>query len=155
MVRSRAYALFIVVFLAVVPAARQAAATLGGGVDSVESDRKGLAAVRSAAVDHSGYTIHEIRSDATTVREYLSPAGVVFGLAWSGLAHPDLSLLLGSYAKEYRGAMQQASPERGRRSLRLKTERIVVEKWGHMRDLRGRAYVPALLPAGVNADEIK
>jgi len=31
----------------------------------------------------------------------------------------------------------------------------VVETWGHMRAMRGRAYVPALVPAGVALDEIR
>jgi hypothetical protein len=31
----------------------------------------------------------------------------------------------------------------------------VVETGGHMRDLRGRAYLPSLLPPDVSADEIQ
>ena len=34
-------------------------------------------------------------------------------------------------------------------------DRVVVEKWGHMRNLQGRAYAPALLPPGVSSDEIR
>ena len=45
--------------------------------------------------------------------------------------------------------------EPGRRNQKVETNRIVVEKWGHMRNLQGRAYVPALIPAGVSIDEIK
>jgi hypothetical protein len=32
---------------------------------------------------------------------------------------------------------------------------VVVERWGHMRDLHGRAYLPALLPDGVTVDDLQ
>ena len=38
--------------------------------------------------------------------------------------------------------------------LQVKTDRVVVAKWGHMRKLQGRALVPALILPGVNLDEI-
>jgi hypothetical protein len=37
----------------------------------------------------------------------------------------------------------------------LKANNVVVEKWGHMRNLQGRAYAPALMPQGVSVDEIR
>jgi len=37
----------------------------------------------------------------------------------------------------------------------VRTDRVVVEKWGNMRNLQGRAYAPALIPPGVSIDEIK
>jgi hypothetical protein len=43
----------------------------------------------------------------------------------------------------------------GRRHVTVKTDGVVVEKWGHMRNLQGRAYAPALIPQGVSVDEIK
>ncbi len=103
----------------------------------------------------NGYTVEEIVSDAATVREYVSPSGVVFGIAWNGYVHPDLMLLLGSYWGEYSAARQKAARIPGRSRQRLATENIVVEKWGHMRNLQGRAYAPVLVPAGVRVDEIK
>jgi len=90
-----------------------------------------------------------------TVREYISASGVVFGVAWNGLIHPDLTQLLGSYAGEYQEVLQQTKRKAGRRSIRVTTGHIVVEKWGHIRNLQGRAYIPALIPQGVTVDEIK
>lgn len=130
-------------------------ATLGASVDSVESDRKAFSASRRASVDHDGYTVHEVDSDSTVVREYVSSSGVVFGIAWNGLIHPDLNQLLGSYVGEYQKALLQTPRKQGHRSIQLKTDRLVVEKWGHMRNLQGRAFDPALIPSGVNVDEIK
>ncbi len=136
-------------------AAHPALAALGESADSIASDRKSLSAERGAAITRDGYTIQTIRSEATTVREYISSAGVVFGIAWNGMSHPDLTQLLGAYFREFQDALRQTPHKPGRRHLQVKSNHIVVEKWGHMRNLQGRAYVPSLIPQGVNVDEIK
>jgi hypothetical protein len=142
--------------IAVLAAAQQAQAALGESVDSVASDRKALSAMQRATTTYNGYTVHEFASDATTVREYVSPSGIVFGIAWNGLTYPDLTPLLGSYASEYQNALQQTPRMPGvRRRSVVQADRVVVEKWGHMLDLRGRAYAPALIPPGVSIDEIR
>ena len=141
--------------LTVFTTSQQAKATLGESADSIESDRNILSAVRGSSTVVSTYTVHEVRSETTTVREYVSPSGVVFGIAWSGLTHPDLTSLLGSYTNEYKKALGQVQRQPGRRHVQVKTDRVVVEKWGRMRDLQGRAYVPSLIPQGVSVDEIK
>lgn len=135
--------------------ARRVQATLGEAADSVESDRTALSAVRQSTTSVDGYSIHEIRSEAVTVREYVSASGVVFAIVWKGLIRPDLKHLLGSYASEYEKALEQTPTQKGSRRLKVKTSRIIVEKWGHMRSLQGRAYVPALIPVGVSVDDIK
>ena len=123
--------------------------------DSVVSDETALVAKKVSKTVRNGYTVQELRSDSVTVREYIAPTGVVFAIAWNGLIHPDLTPLLGSYADEYETAMRHASREPGRRHRQVETNRVVVEKWGHMRNLQGRAYVPALIPSGMSVDEIK
>ena len=155
--KRRIFALPVCLVLAAVSfsTARLAQAALGESADSVESDRKALSAVRRATTARDAYTVQEIKSAATTVREYVSSSGVVFAVAWNGLSHPDLTPLLGSYAGVYREALRQTPRKPGRRHLQVKAERVVVEKWGHMRNLQGRAYVPALIPQGVSVDEIK
>ena len=147
--------LFLGVLAALLGVAQVAHAALGESADSVMSDRKTLSAVQGTAMVHNGYTIQEITSASVTVREYISPSGVVFGIAWNGLIHPDLTSLLGSYAGEYHQALQKTPRKLGRRYSQVKTDQIVVEKWGHMRNLRGRTYVPALIPQGVTVDEIR
>jgi hypothetical protein len=136
-------------------AAQRAQATLGESMNSIESDRKAFSAVRHTMLTRNGYTVQELKSDANVVREYIAPSGVVFAIAWNGLSHPDLTTLLGAYVGEYRQALQHASSQRGRRHLQMKANRVVVEKWGHMRNMQGRAYIPALIPSGVSIDEIK
>jgi hypothetical protein len=136
--------------------AEQAQAGLGESADSVASDREALSAVQRATTAHNGYTVHEFASDATVVREYVSPSGIVFGIAWNGLTYPDLAPLLGSYASEYQAALRQTPRRPGlRRYQAVKTDRIVVQKWGNTRNRQGRAYAPALIPRGVSIDEIK
>lgn len=130
-------------------------AAIGGSVDSIEADRSPLSAFRGREVSASAYTIHELVSDSGTVREFVSRAGIVFGIAWSGIANPDLSRLLGKYASEYRQAFLVAPRKHGQRHSEIRSDHLVVARWGHMRRLQGRAYDPALLPEGVNIDEIR
>ena len=155
--KRRIYALlFLGLSLAAFVSAQQTQAGLGESVESIAMDQSALSAVKHGTTARNGYSIHELTSDGTAVREYVSPSGIVFGIAWNGLAHPDLRPLLGSYAGEYEAALRQTPRKPGlRRHEALKTERVVVEKWGHMRNLQGRAYAPALIPPGVAIDEIK
>jgi Protein of unknown function (DUF2844) len=135
--------------------ATSARASLGGTADSVETDRRALSANRLPTAARTGYLVHEVEVGGTRVREYLSPAGVVFGVAWDGLAQPDLDTLLGPYAATWREADRLAPRSPGRRSRTVSAPHLVVEKWGHMRHLQGRAYDPDLLPPGLKADEIR
>ena len=134
---------------------QQAQAALGESTDSLTSDKKALMTVRSAKITSSNYTVHELQSATMTVREYVSSSGVIFGIAWNGLTHPDLTPLLGNYASEHRKAASHTKRQPGSRYAKIKSDNIVVEKWGHMRRLQGRAYIPALIPEGVSVDEIK
>jgi hypothetical protein len=136
-------------------AAAPARAALGEPASSIAEDRKALRAAARATVSRDGYSVEEMQSGGVTLREYVSPDGRVFAIAWDGLAHPDLKPLLGSYAGEYEAASAAAPRAPGRRSHRLRSDRLVVERWGHMRDRHGRAYAPALVPAGVELDAIR
>src|ERR1035437_3057014 len=100
--------------------------------------------ISSLYMSHTGYTVEMVVSDATTVREYVSSAGIVFGIAWDGYVNPDLTQLLGSFWGEYSSASKNSSRKFGRKHQQISTDNIVVEKWGHMRNLQGRAYVPSL-----------
>ena len=144
--------LFSAISLAVV---QETPAALGESADSVASDQRALSAGPGVTTVSPDYTVQEVTSDAVTVREYVSPSGIVFALAWNGLVRPDLTVLLGSYADEYETARSKTPRMPGRRNSRIETQRVVVETWGHMRDLHGRAYAPALVPQGVAIDEIK
>jgi hypothetical protein len=130
-------------------------ATLGQTADSIESDRIALSAVRGGTTAQNGYTVQEIDYGAAAVREYISASGIVFAVAWNGIRHPDLTALLGSYTGRYQQTLDNTPRRPGVRHLAVKADGVVVEKWGHVRDLRGRAYAPDLIPPGVTIDEIK
>ncbi len=149
------FLLFLALLASVLIAAQPCRAALGGTADSVESDRAALSAVHAATTVRNFYTVKEIDYGGTAVREYISSAGVVFAIAWNGIRHPDLTTLLGAYAGSYRQARQNAPRQPGMRHLSVKADGAVIEKWGHVRALQGRAYAPDLIPGGVTLDEIK
>ena len=130
-------------------------ATLGKPESSIENDRKHFKMNRKSASPQANYTIHTLEADGTTVREYVSMNGVVFGIAWNGLTHPDLTPLLGGYNPKYKELSIKNPRLQGKRSHQMKSDTLVVERWGHMRNLQGHAFDPSLIPAGVNPNEIK
>lgn len=165
-------ATFILSAVIVLQARGTATATLGGPSQSIAADQQAFGGqVRTLnpsqlstgeqaqqeqqrVPSNPAYSVEQISTPAgVTVNEYISQGGTVFAVSWRGPQPPDLSQLLGSYFAEYQSAA--ASPRRQRGYLRVQTETLVVETSGHMRDLRGRAYLPALLPSGVSADEIQ
>ncbi len=139
--------------LALAAAAAPARAALGESERSLERDRAALHMERRPAALKAGATVHELRGPTLSVREYVDAAGTVFAVAWSGIAPPDLSLLLGAYHGAYRAAAARTKAVRGPR--RVETPEIVVETWGHGRSRHGRAWVPALVPPGANVDDVE
>jgi hypothetical protein len=122
-------------------------AVLGQTVATVQSDRTRLHG-ELRAVARQGYSVQEITSpNRSVVREYVSPQGMVFGIAWQSPSMPDLSQLLGSYFPAFQ--KQAQSNSRTHRAFSMKTDQLVVESGGHMRAFQGRAYVPSLLPSGI------
>ena len=126
---------------------------LGGSTESVVTDQARLKAARMV-VSRSGYEVHEISSgDGTIVREYVSPAGQVFGVSWKGPAIPDLSQLLGSSFQEFKASVH---PTPGRRRVAVvRNNNLVVDSTGHTRAFSGRAYLKSMLPGGVTEEVVQ
>jgi len=91
----------------------------------------------------------------TVVNEYAAPGGKVFAVTWRGAMPPDLSQLLGSYYTNYQTGLAARQSGVHSRHVLLNNGGLVFEAAGHMRDLRGIAYLPALMPQGVSAGELK
>jgi uncharacterized protein DUF2844 len=128
-------------------------AALGEPERSVEDDRARLAGQSKRTV-MQGYTLHEITATGgRVIREYVSPAGTVFGVAWEGPTMPDLSQLLGSFYSQFQEA--SASSHRRRGPLYVNSGSLVVSSGGHMRAFRGFAYVTDLIPSSVSKDVIR
>jgi hypothetical protein len=130
-------------------------AALGGPVESVVADQVKFQAIRKTT-EMPEYTVHEIsRADGGLIREYVSRAGQVFGVSWSGSTIPDLSQILGSYGAEFRDTLRGQPKSLGRRPAAVHNADLVVETGGHMRAFQGRAYVNSMLPSGVSPGAVK
>lgn len=145
----------ILVFLAAAAAAPAARATLGEPASSVAADAARLAASRRPVEVRATHEVEELVSPARTVREYVSPAGVVFAVTWDGATPPDLETVLGAYARPVRRAVAARTAGPHGAPARIQAGGAVVETWGHMRAVHGRAYVPALVPPGVTPDALE
>jgi len=132
-----------------------AKATLGGDVSSIAADgarMKGNLEVKQSSL----YEVHQIQAaNRTVVREYISPAGVVFAVGWRSQFIPDMQQLLGAYFQQYsEGVKEQKAHYVGRRPLDLEMPGLVVQMGGHMRGFFGRAYIPEQVPAGVKVEDL-
>jgi hypothetical protein len=154
----------MVVVLFLTFASTPAWAVLGEYANSVASDQQVMhGEVR--AIARQGYSVQEIKSgEQTVVREYVSPSGLVFGVAWHGPAMPNLQQLLGSYFAEFqqmRGVYDAGSSQTVRSNVRrrgpivVRTDKLVVESGGHMRSFHGRAYAPRLFPQNITPEVVQ
>ena len=138
--------------------ARPAYAGLGATTASIEPDRasmKGQLRSRSEA----GYSVAEITAaSGTVVREFVSPAGVVFAVSWYGPSMPNLQQTFGTYFTQFQAAVQarraQEAHFRGHNHLEIHTSSLVVHAMGHMRQYFGIAYVPALMPTNLSVSDL-
>ena len=128
-------------------------ASLGDDVSSVNADQNVLQGQIRKEV-HTGYELHQITtSDGSVVKEFVSPQGKVFGIAWQGHGIPNLQQLLGSYATRLRqGQRTRVVP---RRAVSIQADDFVFFSFGYLRFFRGRAYVPSLVPSNVSAEVVQ
>lgn len=139
------------IFVLCAPAAR---AELGGSVSSIQADQEHMkGTVRITPT--TSFTIHEIKTPSgTVVREFVSPTGTVFGVAWEGPWMPDLRQLLGPYFDQFvKGA--QENKRQGRGPLLIQANGLVVQTGGHARSFFGRAYLVPSMPQNVSVEDIK
>jgi hypothetical protein len=132
-----------------------ARAALGGDAASVRSDSDEMhGAVSPTLLQY--YDVHEITTDSgMRVREFLSRNGIVFAVTWSGPAMPDLQRLLGTSFAVYTKALKESNQSALHRSLGMASPELVVESGGHLRAYSGRAYLPALIPAGTTPADLR
>lgn len=144
--------------LALLASAREAQATLGQAFGTSTSTAT-PAASRLAATptaQSTRYLLHEtLLQNGTNVREYATPAGVVFAVTWRGPVLPDLSALLGDYFLAFKAETDLARLL-GRRGspVHMAGADLVVSSSGRMRNFFGYAYAPALIPTGVNIKDV-
>ena len=128
-------------------------ASLGGTIDTVQADQASMHATRRLA-SRASYSVHELVLDSgTVVREFAAPSGTVFAVTWQGPIKPDLNQLLGAHFPRLVAAGNSAHGSH--RALRVQDPDLVIESGGRMRAFTGRAYLPALVPAGVPLGDIQ
>jgi hypothetical protein len=128
-------------------------AALGDNAASVLTDQARMKGTLRST-DLKTYVMHEITAPAgNVVREYVSPAGAVFGVAWEGQFPPNFQQLLGPYYQQAQQATSQ-QPRPRRAPIAIETPGLVFQQTGHPRSFHGVAYIPQLLPSGVQASDI-
>ena len=147
----RAPALSMTCALVLIPG--NASATLGEQASSVQNDTLRLkASLRVTATPN--YTVHELTLPAgTIVHEFINAAGTVFAVSWRGPMQPDLPSLLGSYFGIYAEAPRGAGSDRSH--LAIDQANLVMRAGGHQRGFVGLAYVPQLMPQGLNSTDLR
>jgi hypothetical protein len=140
-------------------------AVLGDNAASVLADQARMKGTLHS-VDNRTYVLHEITlSSGAKVREFVSPAGAVFAVAWDGPIPPDFQQLLGPYyqqaqqAADQKAAAQKSSddqqPRTRRAPISIETAGLVFYQTGRPRSFHGQAYLPQLIPQGVTAADIR
>ena len=140
-------------------------AALGGNADSVAADAaifeaKGVRHTSRSALNAPTVTAYSIEQmttpSGTAVKEYVGTDGRVFAVTWRGRRPPDLATLLGTYFTQYQHAANAGGlTAHGLHHASVRGSEVVVETAGHMRDMWGRAFLPAMLPSGVEQSEIQ
>ena len=135
-----------------------AQAGLGGTAASVEADRVSMKGQLRTPRSAAGYSVQEIKAaNGTSVREYVSPSGVIFAVSWNGPAMPNLRQTLGAYFAQDQTAVnaQRTTGQRGgHHHLEVRSPSLVVHVGGHMRQYYGLAYAPSLLPPNVSVSDL-
>jgi len=140
-------------------------AALGETADSITADAASFNAVTVQQVARpalnapavKAYTVEQMTiASGIAVKEYVSPNGRVFAVTWRGRRPPDLAVLLGSYFTQYTDAANAGGlTAHGLHHASVRGNDVTVETAGHMRDMWGRALLPAMLPPGVEQSEIQ
>jgi hypothetical protein len=147
-------ALQVTVALTCLVAAPPAYATLGGDVSTVVANHASLGGtVQITALGAVGNgERHELSlPSGVVVREYVAK-GSVYAISWSGARPPDLRELLGSYFPKLSRAT--GVPGSHHRMI-LRGEDFSVDTMAHRGSFAGRAWVPSLVPAGVDVGALR
>jgi hypothetical protein len=147
----RAALIFSVLLLAYTGASH---AALGGPPEAFDSTEPTTVAAGATSAGINYVTRDTTLASGTRVREYVSAGGLVFAVTWAGPILPDLKALLGKYF-DTMVAESAKAPRAGRSSLAIKLPEVVINSGGHMRAFEGSAWIPAALPAGFTAADLR
>jgi hypothetical protein len=128
--------------------ARDARATLGGDVASVAANEQHLGGSRQVQKLPAGERHEIVLPSGIVVHEYVSPGGAVYAIVWRGPRIPDLRELLGPYFAQLASRDLQG----GHHHMNVKGSDFMVRSMGHRNTFAGRAWVPSLVPTGVDVE---
>ena len=151
--RSMVFVYLLFIFLMFQP--RVVLAELGGSENNINNEEKHFKAKSHKKTQRLGYSVHELVLEGIKVKEFVSLSGTIFAVSWRGMTTPDLKVLFGNYYTEYEKEKASIKIQKGRRSVGVATTNIVVNHGGQMRDMRGFAYVPAVVPAGLDLNTLE
>lgn len=143
------------VLLILVVAQIPAWAVLGQDEATVTTDQQRMRS-EDRVQDFTSYRVHQLTTtNGPTVREYVTPQGMVFGVAWQGRFMPNVNQLLGTYVNNLQNATPAQTQIRNRRGITVKTGDFVYSSFCRMQICTGRAYVPGLVPSSVSAEVVR
>jgi len=130
-------------------------AVLGQYESSVSVDQQYLRS-EDRVQAFQAYKVHQLTTtNGTIVREYISPKGLVFGVAWQAPFMPSMQQLLGSYITKLQTATPTQTHVQHMRGVIVKTNDFVFVNHGHLRLWKGSAYVPSLIPSNVSVEVVR
>ena len=113
------------------------------------------AAAAPSAGNPSAYTdLKRTLDSGTEVHEFLNDRDTVFAVSWSGPFLPDLKEVLGSHFQTLRDHVKKRAGG-ARSQVRLQQDDLVIFSGGRPGAFEGRAWIPALLPAGFDTAAVK
>ncbi len=149
--RKATLSVLLILVLAQIPAW----AVLGQTEASVTTDQQRMK-TEDRVQTFASYKVHQLTTtNGPTVREYVSPQGVVFGVAWQGRFMPNVNQLLGTYVENLQTATADQTHIQRRRGITVKTGDFVYSNFCHLQNCTGRAYVPAFVPSSVSAEVVR
>lgn len=153
---SRRTLLFGAAAVLLTPAAR---ATLGEDLASVQADALRLGAARRANANATPQFQVQVLTlpGGGHIRQFATPEGRVFAVAWNTPAKPRLDTLLGTHFAAYAEGGRQAQAQRAgvSHTARIAQGDLVVESTAHLNAHVGRAWLKSLWPAGLGIDALR
>jgi hypothetical protein len=137
--------------------ARPAQAVLGEAASSVQADQLRLAAQRRTSRTLDAEVQVLTLPDGSSIRQYLTPAGLVYAVAWNTRSKPRLDQLLGAHFAAYAQGGRLAMSQRAGVHHHAVVEQgdLVVESSAHLNAHVGRAWLRSLLPTATARDAIR
>lgn len=142
-------------YVALLLSASAATAFAGLGGAPLSPGPRVLSQSAVTAVSPAGYTeLKTTLESGTEVHEYVNTKGTVFAVSWSGPFLPDLKEVLGDKFDTMVNHVQQR-PGGARSQVRLQQDDVVIFSGGRPGAFNGRAWIPALLPAGFDTNAVR